>query len=286
MGFADERLRSWQIALSPIVNDMAANHRTETRYLPNSGWLLVAVAVVLLCVAQDALTIWQFPIPTDPSIVIHLTRTNCFVSCPVYSLSLYDNGTAVFEGAENVSAIGPWRTRVDPRRVAELARRIERGGFLDNQYEDSRQVFDVPEAVVSAKIGSRENTARHFVRPADALFTSLQDLEEDIDATADTARWIGNGLPTRVGYSAFFWLLTAMPILSALAITGLGKRVGRNLVGLAVGLLTGIVVWIVCRTLALSGLFIDPLKLWDPLGAASYAVGVFLCARMVWQRQR
>lgn len=251
----------------------------EVSYPPlRVGWLLIP-AIVLFCVVHDAWTIWRFPRPDKSSIEIRLDRTMCLGNCPEYNVTIYGNGAVVFEGFSGVSAVGIWKRQADPRRVQELARQIERAGFLDQQYEDLPGGFDYPEAVLSVQIGPRHNVARHLVGTDYPTLKPLEDLEADIESVADSMQWIGNGVPNRVGYSAFFWLLGALPLLTSISITQSGRNAGRGLAGLAIGLLVGGIFWLIGRALVVGGYYVDPLHLWDPLGAVLYVVGVFACVR-------
>lgn len=243
------------------------------------GWLLIP-AIVLCCVVHDYWMIWRFPAPDKSSIEIRMTRTMCFGRCPAYNVTLYGNGLVVFEGLSYVAAIGLWKTRVDPVRVQELAGRIERAGFLDRRYEDTRTVFDSPEAVLSIQIGTRETTARHYAGTDYPAFQPLEDLEADIDNVAETEQWIGNGRANRAGYSAFLGILGALPLVVAVLITKGGRNAGRGLVGLALGLLAGGTLWLILRTLVVGSYYLDPLLLWDPVGILLYLVGVFICVRI------
>ena len=89
--------------------------------------------VVLFCVL---FVCCQFPsglADLSPGVVrdieITLERGMCFGTCPVYSVSLYGNGTIVWRGEMYVAVTGNATDSIDPAKVKDLYDRLIAGGY-------------------------------------------------------------------------------------------------------------------------------------------------------------
>ena len=82
-----------------------------------------------------------FPIPSgfrdSTSTIITLERTACFGTCPAYHVTLYGNGTVVYEGESFVAVNGAQKSQVDPQAVKGLVDEFYNVGFfsLRDRYE-------------------------------------------------------------------------------------------------------------------------------------------------------
>jgi len=120
-----------------------------------------------------------------PSWFVRMERTECLGHCPVYAVTLYQDGAVEFQGEKNLPRGTEWRT-VAPAEVERLARAAEQVPAW--QCATDRIVTDHPSAVVTV---SRGHPTRRFVHdhgdpcaPFDMFL-----LEADIDRAAGTARF-------------------------------------------------------------------------------------------------
>jgi hypothetical protein len=88
----------------------------------------------------------QLAAMTDaPEAIVQLRRGGCPPeACPVYSVSVFMDGTVIYEGRSNVAIVGQRRATLPAERVSELIVAIQEARFLDNpdnccSCPDSRQ---------------------------------------------------------------------------------------------------------------------------------------------------
>lgn len=156
----------------------------------------IVVAAVLAATASPASA---QSVPDD--FLITLERTACFGECPIYSVSIDARGTVTYEGTKFVRVEGREKDRIPMSGVAALLATAERIRFFDlrNRYRTIRNpdgtetmVTDLPTAFVSIRAGGRTKRVEdYFGAPQ-----GLKQLEEQIDETARTNRWIRLDLTT------------------------------------------------------------------------------------------
>lgn len=146
-----------------------------------------------------------------PSLRIRLERTQCFGTCPAYTISISGDGRVDWFGRANVAALGRRAGRVTAAELAELSRRIDRARFFErNEYGDLPQkpecttvgtmttcsfgtsvsiCSDTSHAILTVHRGKRTHTIENdhcSDRP------ELDALEDYIDRIANTGVWIGH----------------------------------------------------------------------------------------------
>jgi len=124
-------------------------------------------------------------------IEITLERGMCFGTCPVYSVSLYGNGTIVWVGEMYVEVIGNMTDSAYPAMIGDLYDRLIEGGFPD--LEDSYaflNVTDMPTARLTVRNGTDIKEVYHYHGDYTAP-ENLSHMENAVDLVANTSRWIG-----------------------------------------------------------------------------------------------
>jgi len=141
---------------------------------------------------------------------VKLTRTACFGSCPVYTVTIHPDGSVDWRGTQYVAAVGARHGRIADDGFARLARAIEKVRFfeLDENGQLPRPSTcthhrgtgecDFPDIVVctdtptSTVTITRDNVS-HTTSHEHCQATPLDLLEEEIDDVARTRAWIGGG---------------------------------------------------------------------------------------------
>ena len=94
--------------------------------------IIIGICYLVLFFPWDE---WLKPDPEYPTL-IEVNKLYCHGQCPVYKITIFANGTAFFEGKEDVPIIGN-RTEVrSPEELDELFRKLENINFfgLDSVY--------------------------------------------------------------------------------------------------------------------------------------------------------
>lgn len=128
---------------------------------------------------------------------ISMQRLPCFGTCPVYSVSIRGDGTVTFTGEQHVMTRGTATRTIDVEDVASLLRRLEEGGyfsFADNYTMNAPACgmyhTDAPRAITVVRTAERTKRIEHDFGCSGAP-AALRRLQDAIDRTAGTARWIG-----------------------------------------------------------------------------------------------
>lgn len=152
--------------------------------------LLPKIAIALLFFVQitSAVTAQEKP-------VITLRRTNCFGTCPVYSVEIFATGRIKYTGSQFVQITGEKTAVMSKEDVEKLVRDFLRIGYFSLQasYETHKNpdgtremISDLPTTYTLLRIGKREKSVKDYAFAPKALI----DLEWEIDRVADTHRWI------------------------------------------------------------------------------------------------
>jgi hypothetical protein len=68
-----------------------------------------------------------------PEAIVQLRRAGCSPgACPVYSVSVFLDGTVLYEGRSNVAVVGQRRATLPAEHISELIVAMQEAHFLDN----------------------------------------------------------------------------------------------------------------------------------------------------------
>ena len=124
----------------------------------------------------------QTPIPTDlEKIVITMKRGPCFGTCPVYSLTLYGNGTVIYEGEKFVKVTGVHIYQISQEEIKNLVNEFVRIDYfsLKDRYEAS--ITDLPSTTTSIMIDGKTKSVYNYYGAPNELY----QIEKTIDETAN-----------------------------------------------------------------------------------------------------
>ncbi|MAS38008.1 MAG: hypothetical protein CL610_28695 [Anaerolineaceae bacterium] len=129
--------------------------------------------------------------PANASPVITLERTPCFGSCPVYTVTIYDDGTVVYNGGNFVEVTGEQTTTIEPEVVEQLVAGFEAAGYFEwaDEYTEMT-VTDLPTITTSV---TRDGETKQITRYAgdSSAPLALPYLEQWIDLMGRTQQWTG-----------------------------------------------------------------------------------------------
>jgi hypothetical protein len=159
-----------------------------------------ALALVIICATVTSAFAQGTPKKTTPpslpsdlhGVKIKLIRTPCFGVCPDYTVSIFGDGTVVYEGRRFVKEKGEHRSKVSMDSVRLLADRFVSSNFftLRSAYGDCGS--DLPTAVTSIELPDRSKTVKDCGEaPVVHIPSTLIEVEDAIDATARSLQWVG-----------------------------------------------------------------------------------------------
>jgi len=134
----------------------------------------------------------------DSKIEISLRRSRCFGMCPSYTVTVGMN-EIVFDGEASVFALGRHTDRVAPEEVRKLAERFIAANFYSMEDDYTFFVTDMPTYVLSIEIDGRRKEVRDYVGNWAGMPAVITELEDEVDRSSHTERWIGgrNGVGVR-----------------------------------------------------------------------------------------
>ena len=155
-------------------------------------------AILLWCVIGAENPESQRTIPADT--LITLKRSDCFFTCPAYSVTIDANGKVIFEGNDNVKVKGRSETKISSEKVQLLIGSFEKAKFfsLRDSYshpEDGCRISDgdTSSAMISITMNGKTKSIDHYLGCFQKKGTSVRaliELEGLIDEVTNTAQWI------------------------------------------------------------------------------------------------
>lgn len=116
---------------------------------------------------------------------ITLERAPCYGTCPVYSLTIFGNGTVVYEGRYHVVVVGKQTSEISREKVKELINYMHKSGFFS--MENYGACCDAPKYTTSITMGSLSKTVIYNYYSAPSR---LVDLDKKIDSIAGSDKLV------------------------------------------------------------------------------------------------
>ena len=167
--------------------------KRRTRCLPALPALVLA-AVIPACAAPPPVVngnhAAEIVLPDEPEALIQMRRQGCATEpCPIYAVSIFPDGTAMYDGRANVGVIGRRQARLAPGDLSALITAIDAMDFLDS----ASNCCVCPEAenpslvTLDYRPASVTKTVQHDqrCRTAPAAFSAL---EKEIDRSTGAGR--------------------------------------------------------------------------------------------------
>ena len=152
-------------------------------------WIIGAWAMILLATpAFYYFTDWRYPVPADSQIVIRLSKGGSWPPSKTFDLTIYGDGTVVYEGEIKVRAVGIRKSKIPEGSVQSLVNRIELAGYFELNDEYNFGFYDAGGTTIYLKVGQKEKKISYSVLgPQDP--GEISYIENDIQETANSYRW-------------------------------------------------------------------------------------------------
>ncbi len=121
----------------------------------------------------------------DQSSSITLQKTDCFGTCPVYTIKVEGNGQAKLVGEKFFDKIGTYRKQLTVEETEELFSVFVRADFWSFKDEYTEQVTDLPTTYLTFENMGRAKKVKDYYDPPQ----KLRDLEAMVEAIATSANW-------------------------------------------------------------------------------------------------
>lgn len=122
---------------------------------------------------------------------ITLERTACFGTCPVYTVTIFENGTVSYRGENFVEVTEEQISEIDPETVEQIVEAFATAGYFDwNEAYTTQTVSDLPTVITSVSRNGETHRIEHYVGDYSAPL-ALPFLENWIDEMTHTQLWTG-----------------------------------------------------------------------------------------------
>jgi hypothetical protein len=133
----------------------------------------------------------RFPEPNPPAdFSISLSRSGCFGSCPGYSVTIHGDGKVSYKGNWYVSIEGEHTAHISPEAARQLLERFRSANFFALKSEYRAGVTDNPTYCLELQIGAKKKIITDYVGEWVGMPAAVTQLEDAVDQTADSARWV------------------------------------------------------------------------------------------------
>jgi uncharacterized protein DUF6438 len=160
----------------------------------------IASCSLLMLLFAAAGPCWQ-TVKSDelpPDTLIVLQRGACEHRCAVYNVIIFADGSVIFDGRHYVRQAGLIKSTISREALRKLLDEFtaahffnlkERYGFGTDEGCDSVK-SDAPSAIVSLTSGGKAKVVLHHHRCVAAESDLLKRLEDKIDQTVNSAKWV------------------------------------------------------------------------------------------------
>ncbi|MDD1728902.1 MAG: DUF6438 domain-containing protein [Methanospirillum sp.] len=150
-----------------------------------SAVLVLGIVLVLIGMVDGSDTL--------PQSSITLERSMCFGTCPVYTVTLYQNGTVWYHGEQFVKEVGDRSEMLNATSFETLLKACEEAGFFQMNDEYVKlDITDMPGAIITLQNGTDVKRVEHYHGDLHAP-KKIIELEDLIDQTVQISRWVGTG---------------------------------------------------------------------------------------------
>lgn len=119
-----------------------------------------------------------------------LVRGMCFGTCPSYAVTIYIDGTVLYQGGRFVKVQGARLKKLSPTELAALEEAFEKADYFSLRDSYRGGSTDCPSTQTSFTREGRTKSLEHNMC-AESAPQELTWLEERIDEVSDSVRWVG-----------------------------------------------------------------------------------------------
>ena len=119
-------------------------------------------------------------------IVISLSKTPCFGVCPSFNFTVFANGTAQYQGKENVKLKGEFKAKISKNEINQLLNEASSLGYFSlNDKYDNELVTDLPSTITFLNISGKAKKVVCRYECDDRI----KKVNKMIDALIENTKW-------------------------------------------------------------------------------------------------
>lgn len=126
--------------------------------------------------------------PKRASVFFEMKRTACFGTCPIYNVTIMDNGEVYYEGKNFVDKIGNYHTTLDNANLQKIRDKIVAINYFSFQDEYDSPITDIPSVYTTVNYGGQTKTIHDRHKGP----RELDELYALVDEILDACTWSKN----------------------------------------------------------------------------------------------
>jgi hypothetical protein len=123
---------------------------------------------------------------SNTPVVAILEKGPCYGRCPVFTLTLYDNNIAIYEGKRFTDKEGTWMRKLDKGEIASLREKFRVADFFNLPRVYPSRIPDMATVTITYHEEGRSWT----VMGKEGRPEAVLGLEQDLDNIANTGSWV------------------------------------------------------------------------------------------------
>jgi uncharacterized protein DUF6438/ankyrin repeat protein len=161
------------------------------RYQPFLREGKAVAAIVSEKVLEQELPEKHVPLPQVPLEQVHITleRTGCYGWCPSYTVEVYGDGRATFQGRGYVDVEGKHDYRVPKEGVARLVESLRAKDLWSLRSEYQAGITDNPTYVLTLDMGKQSRRIVDYVGEMVGMPSVVSEFEDEVDKVAQSGSW-------------------------------------------------------------------------------------------------
>jgi ankyrin repeat protein len=179
----------------PNFQSKAAAAVREMHYRPferdgHSVWATFTERVVVLPPELKPSVHIPFPEVRDwKTVAMTLSRSSCLGSCPYYEITVYGDGTVVYDGKRFVAITGRHQCTISEGSARELVTAFRDADYYSLQEKYVLNAYDLPAYVTSIEIDGQLKQVMDYAGETIGMPQAVSDLEATIDRLSGAKRW-------------------------------------------------------------------------------------------------
>ena len=109
----------------------------------------------------------------------------CRGKCPVYTITIYGDGRAVYAGKKNVDKIGPYEKKLEKSQITELVKAFNDANFFEFKDEYTSKITDLPTTYTTFTTNDKTKQIRDYYGAPE----ELKKLEKMVEDIANSEGW-------------------------------------------------------------------------------------------------
>ena len=157
-------------------------------------------------------------------VVMTLSRSGCYGTCPAYSVEIHGDGTVLYKGDGFVVVTGEHRDHLSADQVSEILEAFRKADYFSLEDKYFYSVTDCPTYETSFRVDNVFKSVTDYVGDEAGMPESVTDLEETIDRVTDTPKWIKGNAETVPALKREGWDFKSEEAAKVLARASQGKN--------------------------------------------------------------